>query len=390
MSGSNKLVFLGLITLLVVVAAVVTSKKHAPTSSRTTQYVFPGLTEKINEVARIEVSGKDGTLSIKGKGKDWVIEQSDNYPASFGKVRQAAITIADLKILAEKTGDPAYYSRLGVEDPEGKNAKSKLVTLYDATGGKLASLIIGKSRMSSAAADSKGYYIRMPGGTHALLVEGDLNIDAKPADWFDPDIINVKPEHISEVVINHPDVTPITLSRSTAKDDFVLADIPAGKEPQSSYTLNRIEDILEGVRVQDVRSADKIKFPDKPTVATVKTYDGMTAEITSATVDGVDWSRFQFRFQAPAPTNETVGKDTKEAAGTKPAAQTADNNAKPVEAATQASKDKLDEKLVDQLNKKTSGWVYKIPTYKFNLFTRKLDDLVKDKEPEKKVEKNKK
>ena len=113
MSGSNKLVFLGLITLLAVVAAVVTTQKHEPTSSRTTKYVFPGLTERINEVARIEVSGKDGTLSIKGKGKDWVIEQADNYPASFGKVRQAAIAVAELKILAQKTSNPAYYARLG-------------------------------------------------------------------------------------------------------------------------------------------------------------------------------------------------------------------------------------------------------------------------------------
>ena len=37
---------------------------------------------------------------------------------------------------------------------------------------------------------------------------------------------------------------------------------------------------------------------------------------------------------------------------------------------------------MDELKLKTSGWVYKIPSYKFELFTRKLDDLVKDVEPE--------
>ena len=359
------------------------------------------------------MSGKDGSLSIKREGKDWVIEQADNYPASFNKVRQAAIAVAELKTIAEKTSNPAYYSRLGVEDPGGANAKSRLLTLFNTTGGKLASLIVGKRRMSSAAAGSNGYYIRMPGGTQALLVEGDLNINAKAADWFDPQIINIKPEHISEVVIDHPDETPLRLSRATAKDDFVLAEVPEGREPQSSYTLNRIEDILDGVRVEDARSADKFKFPDHATVATVKTYDGMTAKITSAVVDGASWSRFSFDFQTPpatateqasntaVETGKTAGKpaETPPATAEEKAAPTTDEagkadkegkEARQVGTAPKQDKDKIDQKLVDQLRQKTAGWVYKIPSYKFELFTRKLDDLVKDKEPEKKDEKKEK
>jgi len=413
MPRTNKLVFLGLVTLLVVVAAVVTSLKHAPTSSTGKEYTFPGLTDKINEVARIEVSGKDGSLSIKRQGKDWVIEQADNYPASFSRVRHAAIAVAELKTVAEKTSNPAYYSKLGVEDPGGEKAQSKLLTLFNTTGGKLASLIIGKQRMSSAAAGSHGYYIRLPGGPRALLVEGDLNINAKAVDWFDPQIVNIKPEHISEVVIDHPDEKPLRLSRATAKDDFILGEIPEGKESQSSYTINRIEDILDGVRVEDARSADKFKFPDQVTMATVKTYDGMTAVITSAVVDKENWSRFSFDFQAPPTTvseqasNATVetGKGAGKVAETPPAtaeekapptteeadkADKAGKAAKPTGTAPKEDKDKIDQKLTDQLKQKTADWVYKIPSYKFELFTRKLDDLVKDKEPEKKDEKEEK
>ena len=395
MPGSNKLVILAVITVLAVVAAVVSTRQHAPTVSRDRDAVFPGLTDKINDIARIEVTGKDGTLSIKRAGTDWVIEQADDYPASFSKVRQAAITLSELKILAEKTANPDYYSQLGVEDQGGEQAQSRLLTLFDESGAKLASLIIGKRRMSSAAAGSQGYYIRLPGGTRALLVEGDLNINAKPAGWFDPQIINIKPEHISEVIIAHPDQGPLRLSRTTAKDDFVLAEIPEDKEPQSSYTVNRIEDILEGVRVDEVRSAAKFSFPEQTTVATVKTYAGMTAEITSAVVDGANWSRFHFEFQVPpvpavqTPVAgvETTGEDTKPTAetsdqGAGPAAEATGNNTKTADTPPQEKPERIDQQLVDQLTQKTTGWVYQIPTYKFDLFTRKLEDLVKDKEPE--------
>lgn len=381
MRGSNKFLILAVLTIMVVIAAVVTTQHHAPTVTTEKDYVFPGLTDKINDVDRIEVTGKDGKLSIRREEKEWVIEQADNYPASFSKVRQAAITLAELKILAEKTSNPGYYSKLGVEDPGGEHAQSKLLTLFDTSGGKLASVIIGKPRMSSAATGSHGYYIRIPGGTRALLVEGDLNINAKPADWFDAEIVNIKPEHISEVVINHPDQKPLRLSRTTTKEDFMLADIPEGKELQSSYTVNRIDSILEGIRVEDVRSADKLKFPGRETGTTIKTFDGMTVTVNSTIIDGANWARFSFDFQSPpvahaeqqavpaAEENETAtGKD-----------------AKP-ETPSKEKADQIDQKLVVQLTQKTAGWVFKIPSYKFELFTRKLADLVKDKEPEKKEE----
>ena len=407
MSGSKKIIILFVITVLVVFAAVITSRKNAPTVSGDKAYVFPGLTDKINNVARIEVSGKDGTLSVKQEGKDWVIEQADDYPASFARVRKAAIAVAELKILSEKTSNPDYYAKLGVEDPAGKDAKSKLLTLYDASNKKLAEMIVGKRRISGAAAGSQGYYIRLPGGTRALLVEGDLNLTTKTSTWFDQEIINIKPEHVSEVVVDHPDGYQVRLSRNAVKEDFELADIPEGKEVQSSYALNRIGDILERIRADDVRSADKLKFPDQVTTATVKTFDGMTVVITSATINKDNWSRFSFEFQTPpapeeektAPNAEKTGvadKDT-ESTDTAPASgeQKAtpsepgktDKDAKPTDKTPKQDKDRIDQKLVDQLKQKTAGWVFKIPSYKFDLFTRKLDDLVKDKEKEKKEEK---
>lgn len=409
MLRSNKFVILLVITVLVVVAAVVTTQKNAPTVSGEKQYVFPGLTDKINNVARIEVSGKDGTLSLKRQDKVWVIEQADNYPASFNKVRKAAIAVAELKILAEKTSNPGYYSKLGVEDPSGEKAESKLLTLYDGSNKKLAELILGKRRMSSAAAGSQGYYIRLPGETRALLVEGDLNISTKTSGWFDQEIINIKPEHVSEVVVEHPDQPQVQLSRNAGKDDFVLAAIPEGKEVQSSYTLNRIGDILERVRADDVRAADKINFPEQTTTATVKTFDGMTAVITSAVVDKENWARFSFEYTALPITPEEKAATAAEKTGaadeaakstemppasgeektestTEKTAKT-DKDTKSTKKTPKEDKDKIDQKQVDKLTKETSGWVYKIPSYKFDLFTRKLDDLVKDKEPEKKDEK---
>ena len=373
MHRSNKILILLVVTVLVVAAAVMMTYRSSPQAIGEKEYVFPGLVDKINDLAMIEVNSKDGKLTIKRHAEQWVIEQSDNYPASFNKVRQVAVTLADLRILAAKTSNPSLYEKLGVEDPEGENSKSRRLTLSNSANDEIASLIVGGRRISSAPGGSQGYYIRIPGQAQALLVEGDLNISVKSNDWFEAEILNIDSKHISEVVIDHPDGSRVKLSRDAGTDDYLLADIPDGKEAQTTYTLNRAGSILTNVRVDDVRSADNFEFPDEMTVATVKTFDGMTARIKSTTRDDTNWAWFEFDYQAPVAEEEAAPapEETPEEAAEEEMTDT-----------PQEQTDQIDQQQVDQLKQKTAGWVYEIPSYKFELFTRKLDDLVKDIEPE--------
>ena len=390
MLRSNKFLLLFLITLVVVTAAVVMTYRSSPNVKRDREDVFPGLVDRINDIAKIEVMDRDGELTVVHREDRWVIEQADNYPASFDKIKKVAVAVADLKLLSTKTSNPSLYNKLGVENPEGEQAKSRRITLRDSADKELASMIVGNRRTSSAPGNSPGYYIRLPGQEQALLVEGDLNIGVTPGDWIDAEIIDIDSKLVREVEIVHPDGSKVLLSREKGKEDFLLADIPEGKEAQSTYTLNRAGSILDNIRADDVRSAQGFDFPQEFTVATVRTYNGLTARITGVTVDDDNWARFEFDYQPPAtqeevkPVTDTApeGNESrvKEAGAEKTVAPDAP------EAESEDKKDQIDEEQVELLRQKTAGWVYKIPSYKFDLFTRKLDDLVKDIEPEEEEE----
>src|SRR5690606_9131811 len=104
----------------------ITAKWHAPETTITKEILFPGLSDRINDIAAITIKGNKHTVELKQAGEQWVLASSDNYPALVNKVRAVAINMAELRQLEEKTANPDMYSRLGVEDPDSNDASSLL------------------------------------------------------------------------------------------------------------------------------------------------------------------------------------------------------------------------------------------------------------------------
>jgi len=74
------------------------------------------------------------------------VKEAGRYPAQFNKIKQAAVTVTDLKILATRTKKPELYAKLGAEDLTEEGVGSKLFTLKNNSDNSLASLIVDKER----------------------------------------------------------------------------------------------------------------------------------------------------------------------------------------------------------------------------------------------------
>ena len=387
----NKLLPLFAITVIAVVAAIITTQKQAPVVEQTQIVLFPDLKSTINNLNEMSIQQGQKTLTLINEAGAWKIREADGYPALFSKIRQTAIAVSDLEILAEKTRNPQSYATLGVEDPAGDKAESRLLTLKDQSGKQLLALIVGKDRLSSAAADRHGLYVRIPGQEQALLVAGQLDIGVATAGWVDKDIIDIDPDRIRPINIVHGNARDVSLYRAIAEDDLVREKIPAGKQARSDYVLERMQGILEDISIEDVKAAVKIGFPANAITTTVHTMDGLPAVITSAVIDTQNYAKFEFLYTAPEPpaAAATPGPEAKPAE-IKPEQKTEDAAA-PADAVPEqqpeqadAPADKTQEQKRDvarevaELTVKTAGWVYQIPAYKFDTFTRKLDDLVEE------------
>src|SRR3990172_576983 len=118
MIKNKKLLLLSAVTLAVIIAASVVVNLRAPKTVIEKGLLFPVLAGQINAINKIQIKGHEETVTLLKKAGQWIVEESDGYPALFDKVRRTVISISELKVAATRTSSPAMYPRLGVEGPE--------------------------------------------------------------------------------------------------------------------------------------------------------------------------------------------------------------------------------------------------------------------------------
>jgi hypothetical protein len=357
---NRKLLILSLVTIIVILAASITAKWHAPETTITKEILFPELESRINDIAAITIKGSKNTVDLKQQDELWVLASSDNYPALVNKVRATVINMAELKLLEEKTGNPDMYPRLGVEDPDSNDATSVLVTLKTGTGEKAASIIAGKPRQS--AGSKPGLYVRLPDQTNALLVEGMLDVSANDADWFERNLFDIPSGFIKNVAIQYADGNNFEIYKEFKEQpDFQTRGIPI-ESSAVKIILTRIGRSMEEMRADGVKGLGSFSFPEETVTTTATTFDGLiiTAKVTK--VDNKAYAHFTFAVDPSAQNEENKTAEASEDTTDTLAGLTADFKPDPVQEAK-------------YLTETLSPWVYQIPDFKYEALTSNPGNL---------------
>jgi hypothetical protein len=386
-------------TALAIGGAIVVSQLRAPQQSIEKSLLFPDLKSRINDIVEVRIHGKDRQVTLLRKDNAWSIREADGYPALFDRIKTLAVGASELRVLSEKTSNPRLFKRLDVEDTTEQGSNSVQVAFADGAGKPIAELIVGKSKRRGGPGSKPSLYVRRPGTERALLVEGELDVSVELGAWMNRDLFDIPADRVREVSIRAADGTGATLSRKLPADPMTLANVPRGKEPQSEIMLDRMATALESVFIDGARAADQLSLPETSSFVTVRTFDGLVAEIHSAKVDGKNYSRFAFSFdqqaadahraeldaarqQDAAPKEKTVDESLAEAIAEKPDAATSPDDDAPDaatpegDAAQETPPDVAAE--VEKLNQAVAGWVFQIPEFKFELFTENPAELVRD------------
>lgn len=320
--------------LIIVFAIWLSSTRHLERVTNAGEMVLPGLEQALNSVTEVRLVKGDETHTTLRKGaNDWSVGERD-YPADSGKVRKLLLDLASLNVVEEKTRTPANFPQLGVEDVSSPKATG---TKVDAVApGKTYSLIVGKS--SSA----KSGYVRVNGTDQSLLAAPSLSLDADPKRWLDHTLIDVAQERVKDFTIKPADGPSYSASRpSPDKQDFVVADIPKGRELSNPTAADPTAGALTGLTLDDVQKAPSPPADAKSlSHATFHTFDGLTVDVS----------------------------------GRKDGART-------LVAFTAASTDKATQSQAQTLTARTQGWEFEIPSYKYDSIFRPLEDLLKKPEP---------
>ena len=354
------LMILALMAAAAVVMVTLTGRSDRdPAQDDASTVVLPGLSHGINQVERIRLTAPsgDGVITLERHSDGWSVVERDGYPADAGKVRQFLIRLSEARTLEEKTADPAFYQRLGVEDVSGETGSGVLVEI---TGGSDARLIVGKKEPRSG----RGTYVRPADSSGSILVDQELAPGTTIADWVVRDIMDIPESRIVSVDVLHADGDIVEVRRNET-GEFQLANLPEGREVSAANGPATLARTLSALSLDEVRRLEDGEPPADAARARFVTEDGrqITARLWALDDDrllALDVARTEVVSEA------TVDPDAGTTDG-QPASQQPDAEAA-VPQVTQAELESERDRL--------SGWAFRIPVWKYDQINRRLDDIL--------------
>ena len=346
MSRRTLVVLLAALAILAVVAGVLLQGEQ--NGRRAEELLLPGLKEQLNDIQRIVVTGPGNTpvATLERGTDDWTVTEHSGYPADVTRIRRNLLTLAEARIIEEKTSNPDYYARLGVQDLKSTSATGMQLTLD--IGKQPVRVIVGLGPTGSSGET----YVRRTGEPTSWLVSGTFDLGKSGSDWLARDLTDVPAGRIQSVSISHPGLETLRITRrpaaaatSTGRKDasageeelaeFLVADVPAGRELSYPGVGNGVAGVLADLQLENTEPRVVLGAnPGQPVVARFVTTDGLVIE-TSA-------------WRLPDGTRFTFLASGKGAAGAEAAA----------------------------LNARLGGWVYTLPSMKTEQLTRRLGELL--------------
>ena len=331
--------------------------------------LFPELSSRINEVARVEVVTPDGAFELAREADAWGMPSKGGYPVDFGKVKQLVVAIAELETLEKKTRTPAKFDALGVEDVDAPDAESTLVRLATKEGNELAALIIGDPRQAGRGG-RPSLYVRKPGEDQSWLVNGRVFVEPEPT-WLEKTVAEIGFERMQSVTTTHADGEVLRITRETPEDkEFSLEDLPEERALRFAGVASGIARGLQRLMLEDVQPASEVDFDQGPiTVTEYATWDGLRVTVRTLRRAADEGEKSLLRLSAAydeslryEPVGPPLDQDDEAAAEPEPVGKTVDE--------VRAE--------VAQLEERWSPWVYIVPAYTgSNYFEKRVEDLLK-------------
>ncbi len=320
------LVGFALVTAIVTAAALITvANRYWISAAASSVRPFPGLLDHINDVAEIDVKAKAGTTVIKRAQSGWVMTDKNDYPVQAELARRAAIGFGEMELVERKTTQPDRYARLGVEDLDSENAKSRLVTLKDAKGDTMAELIVGKRREGRLSGQG-GVYVRRPGDAQSWFAPVNFEIQDNPVFWLEQRIIHINPKRVAQITTVQPDGETLAIFKADPKTPhFAFKNLPENKKLKGEAVADDMNSILSTVDLADVALQSDVDFSQKAWHADVKTFDGLDVKVDLVTRNGKTWAHFTAAAEKPLADRETQPDEVKKFF--KPANEVADEAA---------------------------------------------------------------
>ena len=346
----------------------------------------------VNDVARIVIKGGTNELHLVKKDNLWRVQQRGDYPANYSEISGFLLKAADLKVVQSEEIGQSMLGRYKLLPPGPATNTAVLVELFDQNGKIIKSLLLGKTHMRKSEGrpspmgemgESEGWpdgrYVMVGAGTKTVAIISDplSNLEAKPDQWLNKDFFKV--EKIRTIALAFPVATnswKITRDTESASD-WKLGEAKPAEQLDSSKTSS-FSSALNSPSFSDVLPADAKPAEaglDKPTVATIETFDNFTYTLKVGQKLNDNFP-VALTVTAQIPKERVAGKDEKPEDKTRLDKEFKDKQ--------QKQHDKLDqEKSYEKRVYLVSSWTLdSLLKERSQLLAEKKDESKKDGKPE--------
>lgn len=367
----KSLVTLAILATVAALAASWLNRTPAPAAGQEIgSLLYPELAGSVNEIDRIELDfgPSEGPVTLQRAAQGWQVSEMWDYRADAGKIRQLLLQLAEAQILERKTSNPAYYHRLGVEQPgEGAEGAGVPVTLHGPT--PVVSLIVGDRETRAGS----GTYVRRSDEPQSYLVDAELDAGEDADDWVEVDIIDIDARLVREITINHADGESLRLLGIDGR--LTLAELPQGRELSGPAATDPIGRALESVKLEDVVPEAEFDGGEPVAVSTYRLSDGRVITVRA-------WQRDADRYLAldvalTAPAEDAAQADEAEREDTVEIVTESDTGTDQEPATDESATQDADAETVARTQARLAGWVYKVSVRKYDQIVRRTEDLLK-------------
>lgn len=332
----------------------------------------------LNDVARITITDGSNALNLVKRDDLWRVAERGDYPANYPDISSFLLKARDLKIVQSLQVGPSQLPRLQLA-PAGRGSNSAVVVEFKDAGGKtIKTLLLGKKHLRKSSGPSQfgegdegwpdGRYVKTGDAADVAVVSDPLdNIEAKPAEWLNKDLIHV--EKAKFVQVDFPAATNSwKLARETETAEWKLVDARPGEELDPSKA-GGVSSPLSSASLVDVLVAPKAPALglDKPTTVTIGTFEGFNyvLEVGQKTNDDFPVT---ISVSAQIAKERTPGKDEKPEEKTKLDKSFADQ------------RQKLEDKLKQE--QACANWTYLLASWTLEPLLKERSQLLMEKKEE--------
>lgn len=344
---NKKLFVLGVIAVLMVVLAVITSsvpdKKGGKASGPAS--LLQGV--NADNIGSIEVKSGDDLVTLKRKQGQFLVSQKSNYPALLSKINSLISDVFDIKTVELFTDKAANHADLGVTE----ESAAYVVRFFKPDGSELTGVIVGRNKEKG-----QGIFIRLTSDDRVYVTLNQLNLATKAIGYIDQSLITIDSGEVEMVKLGNGGT-----KYSLRKDDtgnIITDNVPAGKKLKAS-DASAVFNALLSLQFNDVvkEGAQKLTF-DKKYLCKMK--DSTLYTISIAKDEDKTFVKCTAEFTDKGQiTIQRGGKESEEELKVKEFKLFARDKAQ-------------------EFAKSRAGWVYEISEVSAANLTKSLDELMED------------